>query len=369
MQIKSLILFMPSIERGGVEKNLIIISNYFSKKIKNIKLISAENYFQKIFNKKISFISPSYKFPKNKNRFFKYLICLLLLFKEYLKNKNILIFAFQANIYAIIFAKIFNIKIIIRSNSSPSGWSKNPLKKIIFKFFLPLADEIIVNSYDFKKQMDKEFNLKTNLILNPFDHKKIKNLKNEKIKDNFFKEKKKFKIINVARLTDQKDHLTLLKAFKIINKKIESKLLIIGSGKNKTMIENYINENNLHYSAKLIPFQKNPYKYINLANLFILTSRFEGLPNVLLEALFLKKFIISTNCPTGPSEILLQGKAGYLFKIGNYKQLAKKILTHYKSKKNNKLMINYGYLNLSRYDYKKNCEKYLNLILDYLKNE
>jgi len=168
MQTKSLILFMPSIEGGGVEKNLIIISNYFSKKIKNIKLISAENRLHNFFNKKINFISPSRKFSKNKNKITKYLICLFLLFKEYLKNKNFIIFAFQANIYAIIFAKILNIKIIARPNSSPSGWSKNPLKKILFKFFLPMADEIIVNSYDFKKQMDKEFNLETKLILNPF---------------------------------------------------------------------------------------------------------------------------------------------------------------------------------------------------------
>ena len=175
MQIKSLILFMPSIEGGGVEKNLIIISNYFAKKIKNIKLISAENRLRNSFNKKINFISPSSKFSKNKNKIFKYLICLFLLFKEYLRNKNILIFAFQANIYAIIFAKILNIKIITRSNSSPSGWSKNPFKRIIFKFFLPMADEIIVNSHDFKKQMDKEFNLKTKLIFNPLDRKKLIN--------------------------------------------------------------------------------------------------------------------------------------------------------------------------------------------------
>ena len=367
MQIKSLILFMPSIEGGGVEKNLIIISDYFVKKIKNIKLISAENRLRNLFNKKISFISPGSK--SSKNKIYKYLICLFLLFREYLKNKNILIFAFQANLYAIIFAKIFNIKIITRSNSSPSGWSKNPFKNILFKFFLPMADEIIVNSYDFKRQMDKEFNLKTKLIFNPLDRKKISKLKKEKIKDNFFLEKKNFKILNAARLTNQKDHLTLLKAFKIVNKKIKSKLLIIGSGKNKTIIEHYIHKNNLLHSAKLIPFQKNPYKYMNVADLFVLTSKFEGLPNVLLEALSLKKFVISANCPTGPSEILLRGKAGYLFEMGNYIQLAKKILAHYENKKKNKLMTNCGYLSLSRYDYKKNCEKYLNLILSYLENE
>ena len=358
METKSLILFMPSIEGGGVEKNLIIISNYFAKKIKNIKLISAENRLQNFFNKKIDFVSPSRKFSKNK--IIKYFICLfLLLYRLILEVLN----------YAIILAKILNIKIITRSNSSPSGWSKNPFKRALFRFFLPMANEIIVNSNDFKKQMDKQFNLKTKLILNPLDQKKIKKLKNEKIKDNFFLKKKVFKILNVARLTNQKDHLTLLKAFTIINKKIKSKLLIIGSGKNKAIIEQYIHENNLRHSAKLIPFQKNPYKYMNASNLFVLTSKFEGLPNVLLEALSLKKFVISTNCLTGPSEILLRGKAGYLFKIGDHKQLAKKILTHYINRRKNKLMTNYGYLSLSRYDYKKNCEKYLNLILNYLKYE
>ena len=108
---------------------------------------------------------------------------------------------------------------------------------------------------------------------------------------------------------------------------------------------------------------------MNVADLFVLTSKFEGLPNVLLEALSLKKFVISANCPTGPSEILLRGKAGYLFKMEDYKQLAKKIFTNYKNQKKNKLMTNCGYLSLSRYDYKKNCEKYLNLILGYLENE
>ena len=79
MKQKKLIIFMPSIEGGGVEKNLITFSNYFAKKIKNIKLISAENRLRKFFNKKIIFISPNYQFSKNKNKLSKYLICLLLL--------------------------------------------------------------------------------------------------------------------------------------------------------------------------------------------------------------------------------------------------------------------------------------------------
>ena len=66
--------------------------------------------------------------------------------------------------------------------------------------------------------------------------------------------------------------------------------------------------------------------------MFILTSTFEGLPNVLLETLVLKKFIISSKCQTGPSEILLNGNGGLLFKVKNHKQLAKKIIFYTKNK-------------------------------------
>ena len=77
--------------------------------------------------------------------------------------------------------------------------------------------------------------------------------------------------------------------------------------------------------VKIINWQKNPYKYLKSADLLVLTSKYEGLPNILLEAVSLKKNIISTDCPTGPREILSNGKYGDLFRVGNYNQLAKKI--------------------------------------------
>ena len=82
-----------------------------------------------------------------------------------------------------------------------------------------------------------------------------------------------------------------------------------------------------------INFQNNPYKYIKKSNLFILSSLYEGLPNVLLEAISLKKFVISSNCPTGPQEILKNGKLGYLFKPGDEKTLTKKIINYHNDNK------------------------------------
>ena len=65
-------------------------------------------------------------------------------------------------------------------------------------------------------------------------------------------------------------------------------------------------------------------QYLNQCDLLVLTSKYEGLPNVLLEAQYLKKYIISTDCKTGPREILNNGKYGDLFKVGDYKSLKKK---------------------------------------------
>ena len=108
---------MPSIEGGGVEKNLFIIANYFSSKDNNIKLITASKGFDQKF-KNIDIIKPKLSFLKNISRKFKYLICLLELLKLILSGKNISVFSFQANLYCIIVCKIFKIKVIIRSNSS-----------------------------------------------------------------------------------------------------------------------------------------------------------------------------------------------------------------------------------------------------------
>ena len=81
-------------------------------------------------------------------------------------------------------------------------------------------------------------------------------------------------------------------------------------------------------------FQKNPYPYLKRSEVVILSSLFEGLPNVLLESLCLRKFVISSNCPTGPKEILDFGKNGLLFQTKNKNDLLKKLFIIYKIKKN-----------------------------------
>lgn len=360
---KKLIIFMPSIEIGGVEKNLYLISNFLSKKINDVSLITADNKKKNNF-KKIKIVTPKSISLVNKFRTIKYFLCLLELLKQILLDKKITVLSFQANLYCIIICKIFNIKVIVRSNASPSGWSRNFIKKKIFKTLFNLADCIIVNSYDFKKEFKKNFNIKTKCIYNPLNKKEIIKNSKEKINFSFFINYKYLKIINVARFLDQKDHMTLLRAMKLIKNKLKFRLLIIGEGKNKDKIINYIDKNNLSNNIKVLDYKKNPFKYMSHSDIFILSSIYEGLPNVLLEAICLKKFVISSNCPTGPAEILNNGKGGLLFKVRDHNDLAKKIIFFSKNKLKLRKKINYAYNKLERFNYYYNLNKYLKTVLN-----
>ena len=357
---KKLIIFIPSIEEGGVEKNLFIVANYLAQKNIDIEVLTCNSNKSKYFNKKIKFIGPKSFFWQNKPRSIKYLVCIFFLFINLFKKKsNKLVFAFQANIYAILIAKILCTKIIVRANSAPSGWSHNIFKKKLYSIIINLADDVMVNSNDFKREFNKNFKIKSKCIYNPFYMTKLNMNSNKSLF-----QKSSLKILSIGRLTKQKDHMTLLKATKLINQANRAELVIIGKGHEYIHLKNFIISNNLQNKVKLVGYKTNAYNFIKKCDIFVLTSKYEGLPNVLLEAQFFKKYIISSNCPTGPKEILLNGKAGDLFKMGDYKKLADYINNYKSNIKKIRKKINYGSNMFYRFDYNLNCRKYYKFILE-----
>ena len=226
---------------------------------------------------------------------------------------------------------------------------------------------MIVNSIDFRNQINNEFNIKSSFIYNPLNKTEIINKSKIKTK-NYFKKNVKLKIICVGRFVDQKDQITLLKALNLIKSNVKFETLLLGEGKMLDKYKLFIKENSLRKKVKLIKFQKNPYPIIKQSNIVVLSSKYEGLPNILLEGLLLKKYIISSNCPTGPKEILDNGSGGDLFKVGNYDELAIKFQNF--EKKNIKIInkkIEHGYKRLNRFDYKSNMEAYLKIVNNELK--
>ena len=364
-KFKKVLIFMPFIGIGGVEKNLFIISNFLSKKVKDISICTSSTKYKNKFFKKVKFITPKKKIPENLNIRIKYLICLFMLFKLFIRDRNFVVISFQANIYCILLCKLFNIKIIIRSNSSPEGWYHNKIKKFIYRKVVSTADEVIVNSLQFKNQMETRFKIKVNKIYNPLNKNEIKRKCSSKFKNHFFK-KKYLNIINIGRLTEQKDQITILRAINNLKNKLKIKLIIIGRGKEKDNLMNFISQNKLKKIIQIKDPNKNVYNYLKSADIFVLSSKYEGLPNVLLEALTLKKFVISTNCPTGPKEILLNENGGLLFKIGDHKQLTKKIFYYFKNKNICKKKLKTSIKALERFDYNFNLNQYFKLVQKYL---
>jgi glycosyltransferase involved in cell wall biosynthesis len=356
--MKKLIIYIPSIEGGGVEKNLYYISNYLSKKNIDIYIVTANTNHKKFFNNKIKYICPDSLRWNNSSRFIKTLICLALIIKK-LPLKNISILSFQSNVSAIILSKLFNLKIIIRLNTSTDKYIKNLIKKFFFKTIYSMSDMIIVNSLEFKRNLHKVLKINSIQIFNSIKYKDF----NKKLRIDYFKNFSGIKILSIGRLTDQKDQITILKCLNILkNKEINFRFYLIGEGYKLNMLKQYVKDQKLSKNVKFAGYKSNAFKYIQSADLFVLSSKYEGLPNVLIEAQSLNVPIISSDCSTGPKEILLQGKLGYLFKVGNYLSMSKLIIDFSKDKKKFLYKAKLAKKYLYRFSYEKNLSKYYNII-------
>ena len=322
--------FLPSFRTGGSEKVCIELANYLYKNFKyNIEIICVNNEgkLKNVLDKNIRIIN------LNKNSVSESMLPLI----RHLRNNNaklIISSMSHCNIILII-SKLLSgsqTKIIVRECSSiytlKSPFShtiKNIILKLLIRIFYKNADYVISNSIDLAKHLKKEFNLKkVKVIYNGYDLKKIKELSLEKPFQNFFYNKKV--IIAVGRLSHEKGLDILIKAFELVRKELNCKLLILGEGPQKTALLKLSKELSLEKDIHFLGYQKNPYAYIKRSDLFVLPSLIEGLPGALIQALILNKKMISTNCNFGPREILKNGKLGKLIPINDKKKLALQII-------------------------------------------
>ena len=195
-------------------------------------------------------------------------------------------------------------------------------------------DKIIAICKEMKeeiKELYPSLSHKIEYIYNPLDCNNIIEQGNENIEKMTSYEKELIEsdyFLAISRLdVVQKDFETLIEGYSILkNSNVKERLYIIGEGNGRVKIEKMIEEKNLGEDVILLGEKKNPYVWMKHSKLFIHSSRYEGLPTVLLEALMMDKFIVSSNCPTGPTEILTNPKVGELFDVGDANQLAEKVL-------------------------------------------
>ena len=358
---KKLIFFYPSFERGGATKILIRIINYLLKKNIEIYLFSHNaSYKDFIKSKKLTIHGLNIK---NKSRLYFNLLTTIKLLKFLIQNneKNT-IFSFQSHLPAIILAKLFKKKIIIRNSEEIFGATKYADKKVnafitlmLKAVFYNLADSIIAISTKSKKSLEKIMinKNKVKLIYNPYL------LNNNKFKKNN-NNNNLFNILCVGRLTKQKNFILVIKAINALVKQYPNIILtIVGDGPLKKDLIKSANKN-----IKFLKWTNNIKKYFLKSDLFILSSYYEGLPNALIEAAYYNIPSISTDC-SGAKDILLNNKGGYIIRINNLVELKEKIIIVMNKYKDAKKKASYAKKNVSNYSI-LNCDKYYQLALKEL---
>lgn len=202
-----------------------------------------------------------------------------------------------------------DIKFIAYIHNGNISHQDNFLLKFIIPFFIKNLyrhfDKIITVSNGNKKYLENDFKLKNiEVIYNPIDIDKYLSQSLEKldVHKNLF-EKNSFKFLTIGRLTLQKNLINLIDVFSSLNS-LNFKLYIIGEGELRDILEKKIKENNLENKIFLLGFNKNVFKYIKKCDCFLLNSYWESFGQVLVEALIFNKIVISTDCQSGPREII-----------------------------------------------------------------
>ena len=302
-------------------------------KIRNIKLV---NFFNERF---IKFLP---KHGKLQSRFSFILIFILsfLPLKKLLSNQKpeyLIVQLITSLPMILILLFKFRTKFILRISGLPRiNFFRKFLWKIALKKFY-LVTCPTKATYDYLKSLKIAEDHKIKLLYDPIIEVKTVNLKKKEVN---FKEIKKY-YLAVGRLTKQKNFLFLCKAFhKVVLKYPELKLIIAGEGEDKDSILSYIKKNNLKKNISLIGYVDNIFPLMVNAEAFILSSLWEDPGFVLIEAAFCRTLIFSSNCTTGPKEIIKDNVNGILYESSNVESFVDKFDLLISKKYKNNLLLN-----------------------------
>ena len=324
--MKKIDILIPNFDDFGAQRVAINVANSLSKDYEiNFVVFNDSGPFKTYLEKDIEIKKLDYGiFDIQKlrilPRFFRYL-------KYTKENKTDVSIAFSpvANL-VILFAKLFNnkLKTIIQEHGYPSLAIKDrqnmgPIlewvfRHIIFKLYnksdificiTKAIEEDFVNNFGINKEIVR-------VVRNPVDIEKINNLAKEPITDFKFEANKKY-IIAIGRLAEQKNFFRLLRIFSKVRRNVPtSELIILGSGPDKDrLVQNAIDLEIRDY-VHFLGFIKNPYNFLKKSDCCCLTSNWEGLPQVIAEAMICHCPMIANDCRSGPNEMIENNKTGFL---------------------------------------------------------
>lgn len=315
---------IDSLEMGGAERLLVdIVNTLYETKEYEIHILTklkSNSYFFNLIKDKIKY---DFLLEKKSEGFFSKTrdsILKKINFKKFSDKVDIIIDFLDGDFCSYI-KNIKDKKKIVWLHSS---YKNLLIRKKNIDEKLKHYDKILVIADDMEKELlEMRKDLKNIYKIDNFvDYQEIDKKINEDLKIDFNFNQKYF--LTVCRLNEeQKDVKTLIEAFSLY--KGDEKLVIAGDGPDRKMLEDLCIEKNLKDKVIFLGMINNPFIFIKNSQAFILSSKVEGFGLVLIEALYCGAKVISSNCPTGPSQILLNGEAGELFEVSNVNELLNKL--------------------------------------------
>jgi glycosyltransferase involved in cell wall biosynthesis len=337
MQAPLVSIFLPSLLIGGAEKALVELANHLSAEgwRTHLVVLSATGPLAEHLSATVELVD------LRCNSFRQAIVALARYYKS--RRPSVVLTSLYATGLAAIAARFIarhKPKILVGAHNSLQAkvahpdnvkdkWLLMPLCRILF----PLADGFIPVSRGLAKELETLLGLPGNrirAIYNPVINDTLTNLAAEPVSHPWLigPASRQYKtLVSVGRLVEQKGYDVLLLALQLAKNSLDCRLIIIGGGPLLSDLENTARQLGISDIVDLVGWQTNPYKFVARADLFVLSSRWEGLANVLIEALACGCPVVSTNCRYGPEEILECGKYGALARVDDPVDLAEKIIS------------------------------------------
>ncbi|MEZ4753689.1 MAG: glycosyltransferase family 4 protein [Bdellovibrionota bacterium] len=328
-----ILLIISSLGPGGAERILTILANNWVKFGNQVSICTFDSEKTKAFYKvdaQVNLIpldcaASKSSFLKSLQNFITIPKKLRMLVKQ-LKPEIIISFMDQTNLLCLYSLRKTDIPLVVSERISPAhstlsnllpDFIGRPLNSIARNFLYPYAHSIIVQTNEGKAQLPKKLKAKTLVIPNPVL------IETEEATSHLLK---KPCILAIGRLSKQKGFDRLIQAFATISSRHpEWNLYIFGEGSDRTKLSELVNELNLEAKIFLPGLTKTPNNIMQQADLFALSSRYEGFPGVLCEALANALPVLSNDCPTGPKDIIAHQENGLLAKREDFQDFVDKL--------------------------------------------
>lgn len=313
-KMRKIVFFIGGMNRGGAERVISILANHYAHKGWSVDILMLlDSKVEYILDKRVRCIDLT---NKNKSRVLsipKWLKGI----RKYVKDNNPdVILSFVARINALVIFATFGIKTktVVSERNDPMMDGRSYLLSILINILYRNVDKIVFQTRRAYNFFPEKIQRKSSIIANPITISNIKSNVSDK------------KIVSVGRLSEQKNQSMLIRAFENVHRKHpDYQLWIYGEGNLRNQLQNLIIEKKLENNVFLPGNVLNIHEQISTAEIFVLSSNYEGLSNALLEAMMMGIPCISTDC-AGSDEFIIDNKNGLLIPVRDNKRLETSIL-------------------------------------------